>query len=117
MGNFDDQLQESLLQLEDEAAKLVKELFGKNGFKTATRELFEDFWNDCGEDLAKYARARASNLISESDLDVLVRTKGALLNLTVLTARGLADVQAERFRRRFLELVTNTLSVLARSLL
>ncbi len=117
MSDFDDKLKESLDGLEDQAANLVKELFGKNGFKTATRELFDEFWDDCGDDLENYARARANGLISESDLDVLVRTKGALLNLTLLTAKGLAEVQAERFRRRFLELVTDTLSMLARRLL
>jgi len=117
MSDFDDRLKESLDQLQDQADDLVKELFGKSGLKAVTRELFDEFWTDSGDDLENYVRARANGLISESDLDVLVRSKGALLNLTLLTARGLAEIQAERFRRRFLELVTDTLSALARSLL
>lgn len=116
MSDYDDTLRAARRELEDQAAELVKELFGKRGFKTVSRKLFEEFWDESGDDLVNYARARADGLISESDLDVLVRTRGALLNLTILTAKGLAEVQAERFRRRLLELVTDTLSVLARTL-
>ena len=113
MSDLDEALQQSLDEFEDSAADLVKELFGKNGYKTAIREMFKAFWDDTEADIKRYIQARTQLLISDSDFEVLLKTKAALLKLNVLTAKGLTEVQAERFRRRFMDLLTDTLLALA----
>lgn len=113
MPELDRALQETLDEFEDQAANLVKELFGKNGYKTAIRSIFEAFMQSTETDIKKYIAARTQQLISESDFEILLKTKAALLRLDILTAKGLSEVQAERFRRQFMALLTNSLLGLA----
>ena len=102
MGTFDDFTK----AIKDGAKMLAKEIF--DGFENEAVKDARAFLEKTSNDLQRWTKLLAQELISEQDFSDLVQAKKALAEIHALRQKGVALTKLERFRSRLINLVIDS---------